>query len=101
MRDLLLKSTEEVYFMDFAKKLAIKDVINFCTKVWNEASSLAIRHAWNKVGLGLRSSQKKRSQQQNHLTAESLKISEECVQLGIDSLEGDVWLDTDVGEIDV
>ena len=81
--------------MDFAKKLTNKDV-TLGTKAWNERPSSALSHAWNEVGLGTRSSSEEEIQ-----TAESVNISEECVQLGIDSWEGEVWLDTDVGENNV
>ena len=62
-------ATEEVYFMDLAKKLAIKDVIYFCTKAWNEHLLKLLVMPRNEVGLVLEVFQKKKShQQQNQLT---------------------------------
>ena len=93
LRDLLLKSSEEMSFMDFAKKLTIRDAVYISAKAWNEVPSIALSRAWNKVGLGPSS-----FSEEEVRTPEAVDISEECVQLGIDSLEREVWLDTDVGE---
>ncbi len=93
LRDLLLRSSEEISFMDFAKKLTIKEAVYFSAKSWNEVPSSALSRAWNKVGLGPSS-----FSEEEVPTPQTVDISEECVQLGIDSLESEVWLDMDLGE---
>ena len=65
--------------MDLAKKLTKMSYL--CTKAWNKRLSSALSHAWNEVGLGTRSSSEEDIQ-----TVESVNTSEECAQLGIDSL---------------
>ncbi len=48
----------------------------------------ALSRAWNKIGLGKSSLPEE--------TPEAVDVSEECGQLGIESSEGEQWLDADV-----
>ena len=97
LRDLLLKSSEETSFIDFTKNLTIKDAVYFSAKMWNEVPPLSFSRAWNKMGLGPSSFSPKEVP-----TPEPVAIAEECVQLGIDSLKGEEWLDADLcaGDVD-